>query len=319
MKVTPSTRRRFLRTSVAAAATIQMLPRALLGGPKFVPPSEKVNVAVVGVGGRGLQNLRELLALADVQVIAVADPARTFSLEGFYYKGTGGRDPAQAAVEKHYAPKTPNFRCAAYEDFRVLLEQERAVDAVLCATPDHLHAVVSLRALRAGKHVYCEKPLTHNIHEAREVARVARETGLATQTGNQGHSTVGIRETVEAIQAGVIGPVREVHAWVGTKRWNPALTTRPEGSPAVPEGLNWDLWLGPRSPRGYHPAYHPVAWRDFWDFGGSSIGDFASHDLDAATWALDLPLPTRVEAHAAGPMDQEIGRASCRERVFITV
>lgn len=306
MKVTPSTRRRFLRTSVAAAATVQVLPRALLGGPKFVPPSEKVNVAVVGVGGRGLQNLRELLALADVQVIAVADPARTFSLEAFYYKGTGGRDPAQAAVEKHYAAKTPNFRCAAYEDFRVLLEKERAVDAVLCATPDHLHALVSLRALRAGKHVYCEKPLTHNIHEAREVARVARETGLATQTGNQGHSTVGMRETVEAIQAGVIGTVREVHAWVGTKRWNPALTTRPEGSPAVPEGLNWDLWLGPRSPRGYHPAYHPVAWRDFWDFGGSSIGDFASHDLDAATWALDLPLPTRVEAHAAGPMDQEI-------------
>jgi predicted dehydrogenase len=153
MKVTPSTRRRFLRTSVAAAATVQVLPRALLGGPKFVPPSEKVNVAVVGVGGRGLQNLRELLALADVQVIAVADPARTFSLEAFYYKGTGGRAPAQAAVEKHYAAKTPNFRCAAYEDFRVLLEQERAVDAVLCATPDHLHAGVSLRALRAGKHV----------------------------------------------------------------------------------------------------------------------------------------------------------------------
>ena len=135
--------------------------------------------------------------------------------------------PAQAAVEKHYAAKTPNFRCAAYEDFRVLLEKERAVDAVLCATPDHLHAVVSLRALRAGKHVYCEKPLTHNIHEAREVARVARETGLATQTGNQGHSTVGIRETVEAIQAGVIGPVREVHAWVGTKRWNLCICAGP--------------------------------------------------------------------------------------------
>lgn len=306
MKVTASTRRQFLARTTAAVGAATILPRHVLGGPRFVPPSETVNVAVVGVGGRGLQNLKALLALDDVRVRAVADPAEEYSLEAFYYKGKGGRAPARAATEAHYAKKVPGFRCAAYEDFRVLLEKEQAIDAVLCGAPDHLHAYVSILSMRAGKHVYCEKPLTHNLREAREVARVAKETGLATQTGNQGHSTVGIRETVEHIRAGTIGAVREVHVWVGTKRWNPELTTKPAGAPAVPAGLNWDLWLGPRERREFHPAYHPVAWRDFWAFGGSSLGDFGCHDLDCATWALDLPAPTRVQAVHAGPMDEEI-------------
>ncbi len=306
MKVTPSTRRQFVKTAATAITAFSILPRHVLGGPRFVPPSEKVNVAVVGVGGRGTQNLKALLDLADVQVIAVADPAEKYGLDDFYYKGFGGRLPAMALTEKHYAAKTPNFRCAGYEDFRVMLEKEKAIDAVLCGTPDHLHASVSIRAMRAGKHVYCEKPLTHNLWEARTVARVAEETGVATQTGNQGHSTPGIRETVELVRAGAIGAVREVHAWVGTKRWNPALTTKPEGAPPVPAGLNWDLWLGPREPRPFHPAYFPVAWRDFWTFGGSSMGDFGCHDLDAVTWAFDLPAPSRIEAMSVGPTDAEI-------------
>jgi predicted dehydrogenase len=188
-----------------------------------------------------------------------------------------------------------------------MLEKEKAIDAVLCATPDHLHAYVSVFAMRAGKHVYCEKPLTHNLWEARRVAGVAKETGVATQMGNQGHSTDGIRQTCEWIWAGAIGPVREVHAWVGAGRWNPALTGRPTDTPPVPNGLNWDLWLGPREPRPFHPAYFPVAWRDFWAFGCSNLGDFGCHDLDAACWALDLHTPTRVEARAAGPMDADIG------------
>src|SRR5688572_23019331 len=168
MKVTPSTRRDFIKTAATAVTAFQILPRHVLGGPRFVPPSEKVNVAIVGVGGRGVQNMKALLALADVQVVAVADPADSYSLEEFYYKGLGGRAPAIAAVEKHFAEKTPNFRCTGYEDFRVMLEKEKAIDAVLCGTPDHLHAYVSILSMRAGKHVYCEKPLTHNIWEARE-------------------------------------------------------------------------------------------------------------------------------------------------------
>jgi predicted dehydrogenase len=192
-----------------------------------------------------------------------------------------------------------------------MLEKEKAVDAVLCATPDHLHAYVSTVAMRSGKHLYCEKPLTHNLWEARQVARVAKETGVATQMGNQGHSSDGVRETCEWIWAGAIGRVREVHAWVGAKRWNPTLTSRPTDESPIPPGLNWDLWLGPRRPRPYHPAYFPSAWRDFWTFGSSTLGDFGCHDLDAACWALNLESPLSVEARPAGPTDAEIGPHGC--------
>jgi predicted dehydrogenase len=311
MKVTPSTRRQFIKTAATAVTAFQILPRHVLGGPRFVPPSEKVNVAMIGVGGRGLQNMKALLQLEDVQVMAIADPAERFSLEDFYYKGNGGRLVAIEQCEKHYAEKTPNYKTAGYEDFRVMLEREKSIDAILCATPDHLHAYVCLRALRAGKHAYCEKPLTHNIWEAREVARVAKETGLATQMGNQGHSTVGIRDTVEHIRAGTIGTVKEVHAWVPAKRWNPALMTKPTPGLPVPSGMNWDLWIGPREPREFHTAYHPVAWRDFWAFGSTGMGDFGCHDLDAATWALALPTPSRAIAYATGPSDREIAPHGC--------
>jgi predicted dehydrogenase len=310
-KTDRTSRRTFLKAGAAAAGLFTIVPRHVLGGKGFVPPSDKVNVALVGAGGRGRENVRELLKLADAQVIAVADPAESFSTANFYYKSTGGRGPAREEIEKHYAAKTPNFRCTTHEDFRVMLEKEKAIDAILCATPDHLHAYVSTIAMRSGKHVYCEKPLTHNIWEARQVAKVAKETGVATQMGNQGHSTDGIRETVEWITSGAIGPVREVHAWVGAKRWNPQLTGRPKDDQPVPAGLNWDLWLGPREPRPYNSAYVPVAWRDFWQFGSSGLGDFGCHDLDAACWALDLHAPESVEAHPAGPTDAEIGPHGC--------
>jgi predicted dehydrogenase len=298
-------RRRFLRT--AAAEHVPRHDREDPGRRGFVAPSDKVNIALVGAGGQGRTNARELFKLTDAQIIAVADPAESFSLERFYFKGMGGRGPVRAEIEKHSAAKTPGFRCKVYEDFRVLLEKEKAIDAVLCATPDHLHAYVSTLAMRAGKHVYCEKPLTHNLWEARQVAEVAKETGVATQMGNQGHANPGIRETVEWIHGGVIGPVREVHAWVGAGRWNPTLVSRPTDEPPVPDGLNWDLWLGPRPTRPYNSAYFPVAWRDFWAFGCGNLGDFGCHDLDAACWALDLHEPLRVEAHHAGPMDTDIG------------
>jgi predicted dehydrogenase len=312
MKVTPSTRRQFIKTSAAAVTAFQILPRHVLGGPRFVPPSEKVNVAMVGVGGRGLQNMKALLALDDVQVMAIADPAERFSLEDFYYKGSGGRLVALAQCDKHYSEKKQaSYKCAGYEDFRVMLEKEKAIDAILCATPDHLHAYISIMAMRLGKHVYCEKPLTHNIWEAREVARVAKETGVATQMGNSGHSSVGIRETVEHLRAGTIGEVKQIYSWVGTKRWNPALLSKPAEAQPVPAGMNWDLWIGPREPRAFHSAYHPVAWRDFWAFGTTSMGDFACHDMDAATWAFDLPPPTRVESYSVGPTDAEIAPHGC--------
>lgn len=301
-----TTRRKFLASSATTIAMATIVPRHVLGGAKHVAPSDKVNIALIGAGGQGLGNARILFREYDAQIVAVADPVESSNLDRFYYKGWSGRKPAQAEIEKQYQEKTPNFRCAAYEDFRRMLDKEKAIDAVLCATPDHLHACVSVYAMRARKHVYCEKPLTHNIWEARTVAQVAKDTGVATQMGNQGHSRGGIRQTCEWIQDGAIGPVREVHAWVGAGRWNKELTGRPLETPALPAGINWDLWLGPREPRPYHPAYAPVTWRDFWAFGSGAIGDFGCHDLDAACWALDLKNPVSVEAHPAGDMDAEI-------------
>src|ERR1051325_8639601 len=235
-------RRDFLGAA-AATAVFTIVPRYVLGGPKFVAPAEKGNVAIIGAGGQGRTNARALFAEDAAQVMAVCDVAEVTDLEPFYYKGKGGRKTVIAEAEKHYQEKNKDFKCAEYEDFREMLDKEKAIDAILCATPDHNHALVSITAMKQGKHVYCEKPLTHNVWEAREVAKVARDTGLATQLGNQGHSTVGIRETVEHLRAGTIGTVREIHAWVETKRWNPALTTKPADTPPPPAGMNWDLWL----------------------------------------------------------------------------
>lgn len=296
-------RRRFLKTGGMAAAAMIVQPH-VLGGPAHTAPSDRVNVALVGAGGRGRQNVRELLKLKDVRVTAVADPAEHWDLSNFYYRGDAGRLPVCQEIETHYQQIEPGFKCLQQVDYRELFAtQASAFDAVLCATPDHMHAHASLAAMRAGKHVYCEKPLTHNIAEARLVSRVAAETGVATQLGNQGHSKDTIRETVELVRAGAIGKVSEVHAWVPATRWNKSLTKPPVTALPIPPGLNWDLWCGVRNPPDFHEAYAPVAWRDFWSFGCGAMGDFGCHDLDSAVWALDLGVPHRVEMRAAGMSD----------------
>lgn len=299
-------RRAFLGTTAVAAAGISIVPRHVLGGAKFVAPSEKINIAIIGCGGQGYTNARALFQFPDVQITALADPIEFHNLDAFYYRGVAGRLPVKEAVEKHYSAKTPNFKAPDYEDFRVMLEKEKAIDAVLCATPDHQHAYVCVNAMKQGKHVYCEKPLTHNVWEARLVSKVAKETGVATQLGNQGHSGDFIRTTCEMIWDGVIGDVHEVHAWTNASRWNKKhLSGRPADEP-VPKGVNWDLWLGPREKRGYSSAYSPVSWRDFWDFGTAPIGDFFCHNFDPALWALDLSEPLTIEASAAGGLDSYI-------------
>ncbi len=299
-------RRRFIQTTTAAVTAFSLVPRHVLGGPRFVAPSEKINIAIVGCGGQGRTNMSALFQQADAQIIAIADPIEFHDLEAFYFKGTAGRLPVKAAIEKNYAAKTPNFKVSDYEDFRVMLEKEKSIDAVLCATPDHQHAYVSVTAMRQGKHVYCEKPLTHNVWEARQVARVAKETGVATQLGNQGHSGESIRQTCEWIWDGVIGDVREVHVWTGASRWNKHLSGgRPAAEP-VPKGVNWDLWLGAREDRPYSSAYTPVTWRDFWDFGTAPIGDFFCHNFDPVLWSLDAREPLNIEAFGVGGVDPYI-------------
>jgi predicted dehydrogenase len=299
-----SSRRQFISTAASAVAATTILPRHVLGGPGFVAPSDKVNVAIIGVGGQGRTNLRSLFQEDDCQVIAIADPCEEWDMSPYYYGGMAGRGPVKAEIEQTYGAKTPNFTCAVYEDFRVMLEKEKAIDAVLIATPDHLHAYASILAMKAGKHVYCEKPLTHNIWEARTVARVAKETGVATQMGNQGRSSEGHRQTAEWIWDGAIGEVREVHAWGGAGGFARG-RGRPEGTPDVPQKLNWDLWLGPAEWRPYHPAYAPFTWRGWWAFGGGGLPDVGPHHLDPAFHALQLDCPQTVEATGPG-VDREV-------------
>jgi len=292
-------RRAFLRGTTLSITAFTLAPRHVLGGPNFVAPSEKINIALVGCGGQGRVNAEQLFNHDDARITAVCDPMESADYSNFYFGGVAGRRPVKAQIENHYSAKTTGFKCAEYEDFRAMLEKEKSVDAILCATPDHLHAYVSILAMRQGKHIYCEKPLAHSVWEARRMAKVAKETGVATQMGNQGHSGDDIRKTCEWIWAGAIGVIREVHAWTGPGNWVNH-TGRPKETPPVPAGLNWDLWLGPREFRPYHPEYAPYNWRGWWAFGTSAIGDMACHNMDPAVWALDLQDPISVEAYGTG-------------------
>ena len=277
MKQQKISRRRFIGTAAGGAA-FTIVPRHVLGGAGQTPPSDKLNIAGIGVGGRGADDLRELeshniVALCDVDWRAAAGTFRRF----------------------------PNAR--KYKDFREMLDKEdRSIDAVIVATPDHVHAAASMAAIRRGKHVYCEKPLTHSVHEARLLAEAAREHKVATQMGNQGQAGEEVRLLCEAIWDGAIGQVREVHVWtdrplngINAVYW-PQGVDRPTDTPPVPEGVDWDLWLGPAPWRPYHPAYLPFKWRGWWDFGTGALGDIGCHSLDPVFRALRLGHPVSVEA-----------------------
>jgi predicted dehydrogenase len=236
-------------------------------------PNEKLNIGCIGVGGKGWVDMHGV-ASENIAAICDVDEQRL-----------------EKAAAKFPAAKK-------FADFRKLLER-KDVDAVTVSTPDHTHAVASIGAMKLGYHVYCQKPLAHSIYEVREMIRTAREQSVATQMGNQGHSESGSRRMVEWIQAGGLGPVREVHVWSDRPIW-PQGIDRPKGSKPTPSHLNWDLWLGPASYRPYNDGYHPFKWRGFWDFGTGALGDMACHNMDAAFWALKLVAPTVVEAESSG-------------------
>ena len=304
----PLSRRGFLQTAGMAATAFTIVPRRVLGGPGYTAPSDSLNVAIIGAGGQGIQNLRELLEQPDVRIPAVCDVAETVDYSRFYYGGLGGRLPAIEIAERRQAEKNSGggaFRCAGYSDFRRMFEQEKTLDAVLVATPDHIHAVAVMAAIRSGKHVYCEKPLAHSVWEIRRITEEAAAAGVATQMGNQGHSGEGIRLTVEWLRAGAIGPVREVHSWSTGDEAPSCRTGRPLDTPPVPQGMDWNLWIGPAPYRPYHPVYAPFTWRDWWDFGTDIIGDMGCHNMDPAFWALDLGAPKSVHARIV-PADHEM-------------
>jgi predicted dehydrogenase len=273
-------RRRFLATAAAAAFSFHLVPRCVLGGPGHKPPSEKLNLAGIGVGGQGAGDLREM---AVENIVALCD------------------------VDSKYAAHTFNAypKAEVFKDYRVLLDKRKDVDAVMIATPDHMHAPITVAALRAGKHVYVEKPMAHTIEEARVMTRVAKETGLVTQMGNNGHGGEGLRLTREWIQAGAIGPVRQIHCWSDRPGhfWTQD-RDRPSECPPVRPGLDWNLWLGAAPERPYHPCYSPVAWRGWFDFGTGALGDMAIHNMDPAFYALDLGTPTAVEPRTS-PLKKE--------------
>jgi predicted dehydrogenase len=291
-------RRGFLTRAAGTAVGFTILPRYVLGNSGFTAPSEKLNVAVIGAGNQGMNNMRGLLQYSDVQIIAVCDVAEQAPAD----EGNAGigRVPALRTVESSYLGReqTKDYgKCAGFADFREMFDKVKNIDAVMIATPDHNHAIATMWAIKNKKHVYCEKPLTHNIYEARTIAHAARDAGVVTQMGNQGHSGEGIRLTVEWIRDGAIGNIREVHSWSHFPgRYGVTTATRPTEQPPVPQGLDWNLWLGPKAYRPYHPAYHPALWRAWWEFGNSTIGDMACHNMDPAFWALDLNQPESVEA-----------------------
>jgi len=302
--------RRKVIVGALAAATATIVPRSVLGGPGHVPPSEKTTLAGIGTGGQGSQNLVNFLQFPEVQVVAVCDVNR----EGGGYiswnwtegkaQRTAGREPARRMVEEHYAKQKglAAYRgCNAYRDFRELLAKEK-IDAVMVATPDHAHAVVAMAALKAGKHVYCEKPLAYSVHETRLIAETARQAGVATQLGNHGQAEEEARLVAEFILDGAIGPVREVQCWIPPRFWAyPTWGGRPPETPPVPDGLDWDLWLGPAPERPYHPAYCPWSWRNWWDFGTGLLGDMGCHRLSTVFKALKLQHPISVEACSTLP------------------
>jgi len=267
-------RRRFLATAASSFA-FTYIPKYVWGA------NDHLYLAGIGVGGKGAGEVRDLTR-------------------------AGGKFVALCDVDSTRAGKTfksfPDAR--RYRDFRFMLEKEKGIDAVTVSTPDHTHAIASLSAMSLGKHVYCQKPLTHSIHEARLMARAARYYKVQTQMGNQAHAGEPIRRAVELVRAGIIGPVREVHAWTNRPIWpqgQKALEERKRlaGRPK-PADLDWDLWIGPAPMREYNACYVPFKWRGWWDFGTGALGDMACHIMDMAYWALNLGAPLTVEAESGG-------------------
>ena len=270
--------RRDFMGAAAAVAAFTIVPRHVLGGPGQTAPSDKLNIAAVGTGGRGSSNIE---SLKSQNIVALCD------VDWRHARGMFRRYP----------------KATKYKDFRRMLDiEDNNIDAVIVSAPDHIHAVASMAAIKRGKHVYCEKPLTHSVYEARVVAKAAREAGVATQMGNNGQAGESNRLTSEYIWGGAIGPVREVHVWtdrplrgLSDVYW-PQGVGRPEDTPAVPDTLDWDLWLGPAPKRPYHPSYAPFKWRGWWDFGTGALGDIGCHSIDPIWRALKLEAPLTVEA-----------------------
>jgi predicted dehydrogenase len=266
-------RRRFVKGAALAAASFYVVPRHVLGGVGHRAPSDTLNIAGVGIGGMGRSNLKNMVKTKEAKIVGLCD------------------------VDWMYADKTfKDYPTAKkYTDFRKMYEEMKGdFDAVLVATPDHTHAVAAALAMKMGKHVYVQKPLTHSVYESRRLREIAAETKVVTQMGNQGNSGEGIRKICEWIWNGDLGTIKEVHAWTNRPIWPQGLE-RPTEVVKVPKTLSWDLFLGTAPERPYHPAYTPWNWRAWWDFGTGALGDMACHIMDPAFKSMKFGHPIAVE------------------------
>ena len=282
-------RRRFLQAAVAAGGIAWGVPTIVRGRNL----NEKLNIAIVGSGGRGGSNMR---SVESENIVALCDVSEK---------------RLNAASERHPQART-------FADFRKMYDHAKEFDAVVVSTCEHTHAFATLPALQLGKHVYCEKPLTYNVWEARVIREAAVKANCATQMGTQIHAGDNYRRVVELIKTGAIGPVSEVHVWVSrawgwhaseeeAKQHNDIVFVqeRPQGSEPIPSGLNWDLWLGPAPKRPFHGVYYPgPKWYRWWDFGNGTMSDLGSHWIDLPFWALDLKYPLTIEATGPPPHPQ---------------
>ncbi|HOA71921.1 MAG TPA: Gfo/Idh/MocA family oxidoreductase [Phycisphaerae bacterium] len=287
-----SSRRNFLKTSSLATAGFWVAARPTLGQSKS--PNERLNVACIGVGGMGAGDCRDMAAHG-ANIVAVCDV---------------NDDAAKGTYEKF-----PNAK--RFHDFREMFDKmHKDIDAVTVSTPDHTHAVATMMAMKLGKHVYTQKPLTHDVYEARVLTEAAKKYKVVTQMGNQGTAEPGLREAVEVIQSGAIGAVREVHVWTNRPVWPQgtgailqhqgvqAALSGKGSSATAPSHIKWDLWLGTAPERPYDPIYMPFKWRGWWDFGTGALGDMACHTANMAFMACNLGYPTSVEAEMSEFNDQ---------------
>jgi predicted dehydrogenase len=342
------TRREFVST----ASAFMIVPRHVLGGPGYVPPSDHITLAAIGMGHQGFEVTMNLLARPDVQVIAVCDCNKSSKdyveyddnavlisarrLLGPGYEnwgadlaspgqaqlthtfrtsvGIGGREPAKRLVDAYYSSGKGSASgayhgCTAYSDWRELLDKEKDLDAVYVATPDHWHAGISLTAMRKHKHVLCQKPMTRTIGEARRMAATAREMKVATSLTVNNPSTEPTRIISEWLADGAIGTVHEVHNWSSRPFW-PQGVGRPENADPIPEGLDWDMWLGPAADRPFSKAYLPFVWRGWHDFGCGSFGDMGCYSFAGVFKILNLTPPVSVEASSSESWDETFPKAS---------
>jgi len=267
-----NTRRSFIRKAALTSLGITIIPRHVMGRG-YIPPSDKLNVAVVGAGGKGYSDMINVWNNGASNIAAICDV-----------------DWNRASPAFKDFPKARRFK-----DYRKMLDEMSDIDAITVSTPDHTHAVITYAAMQLGKHVYVQKPLTHNIYEARVLTEAAVNNKIVTQMGNQGASGKGVQTMINWYDSGLIGNVHKVDVWTNRPVWPQGMKS-PTDKPAILSNLDWDSWIGPAKWVDYHPLYHPFKWRGWWNFGTGALGDMGCHLMDPPYRVLGLGYPTEVES-----------------------